>query len=45
MEEASMRHAWKILTALALIGLGLFALPAMAGAPKVVFIDDFTATW
>jgi len=33
-------------TALALAALALFATaPVMAGVPKVVFLEEFSATW
>jgi len=39
-----MRNAWKIM--LALLTISAFAGgAAWAGVPKVVMIEDFTATW
>jgi hypothetical protein len=40
VEEASMRIAWKVLAALAVLSL-CFAAPIFASVPKVVFCDDF----
>jgi hypothetical protein len=37
-----MRHAWKVLIALALVGIGIAAVgPALASVPKVIFADEF----
>jgi hypothetical protein len=38
-----MRNAWKILA----VACGLFLTigTALAGVPKVVFVEDYTATW
>lgn len=44
LEEYSMTMSRKIIVALAVLALGL-ALPAAAGVPKVVFFDEFGATW
>jgi hypothetical protein len=38
-----MRRLWVLLAAAALAGL--CALPATASTPRVVLIEDFTATW
>jgi hypothetical protein len=40
-----MRHLWKLLTAFAVLGLGFVSSPALAGVPKVVFLEEFGATW
>lgn len=39
-----MRNAWKIMLALAAIGMCAGGA-AWASVPKVVMIEDFTATW
>jgi hypothetical protein len=39
-----MRNAWKIIVVLASVALCLGG-PAWAGVPRVVFVEDFTATW
>jgi len=41
----SMRSVYRSLFALAVIGLSLAALPALAGVPKVVVAEEFGATW
>lgn len=30
---------------MAILALGIFALPALSGVQKVVVCEDFTATW
>lgn len=40
-----MRSVYRSLFALAVIGLSLAALPALAGVPKVVVAEEFGATW
>jgi hypothetical protein len=37
-----MRTAWKIALALAVFA---FSAPAWASVPKVVMVEDYTATW
>ena len=39
-----MRNAWRAMLALALIALGLGSA-AWASVPRVVMVEDFTATW
>jgi hypothetical protein len=39
-----MRNPWKILLAVLAVGLGL-AAPVWASVPRVVMVEDFTATW
>ena len=39
-----MRNAWRIALALVLVSLGAGGA-AWAGVPKVVMVEDFTATW
>jgi hypothetical protein len=39
-----MRNVWKMLAVMAAVALSMGG-PAWAGVPRVVFIEDFTATW
>ena len=39
-----MRKAWRVLLALGVIAIGLGGT-AWASVPKVVMVEDFTATW
>ena len=40
-----MRSTLKWFAVLAAIGFSLLAIPAQAGVPKVVFAEEFGATW
>ena len=39
-----MRNAWRALLVLALLAIGLGG-SAWASVPRVVMVEDFTATW